>query len=102
MELVLVEDLFPAELSIEERTRHWIRLFSLFNNHHEKALGYVLLQKQRYFTSMFFMVRLNYNVLHFSCIVCLCRLQNELRTYLGLRKRDKVCCLTSLPNSVVW
>lgn len=63
MELVLVEDLFPAELSIEERTRHWIRLFSLFNNHHEKALGYVLLQKQR--------------------------LQNELRTYLGLRKRDK-------------
>ncbi|XP_038899210.1 sister chromatid cohesion protein PDS5 homolog A isoform X2 [Benincasa hispida] len=63
MELVLVEDLFPADLSIEERTKHWIRLFSLFNNHHEKALGYVLLQKQR--------------------------LQNQMRTYLGLRKRDK-------------
>ncbi|TYK31652.1 sister chromatid cohesion protein PDS5-like protein A isoform X1 [Cucumis melo var. makuwa] len=63
MELVLVEDLFPADLSIEERTKHWIRLFSLFNNHHEKALRHVLLQKKR--------------------------LQNELRTYLGLRKRDK-------------
>ena len=48
MELVLVEDLFPADLSIEERTKHWIRLFSLFNNHHEKALRHVLLQKQRY------------------------------------------------------
>ncbi|KAE8649626.1 sister chromatid cohesion protein PDS5 homolog A isoform X1 [Cucumis sativus] len=63
MELVLVEDLFPADLSIEERTKHWIRLFSLFNNHHEKALRHVLLQKQR--------------------------LQNVLRTYLGLRKGDK-------------
>ncbi|XP_022976675.1 sister chromatid cohesion protein PDS5 homolog A-like isoform X2 [Cucurbita maxima] len=63
MELVLVEDLFPADLSVEERTRHWIHLFSLFNIHHEKALGYILLQKQR--------------------------LQNELRTYLGLRKKDK-------------
>ncbi|XP_022131924.1 sister chromatid cohesion protein PDS5 homolog A isoform X2 [Momordica charantia] len=63
MEFVLVEDLFPPHLSIEERTIHWIHLFSLFNIHHEKALRYVFLQKQR--------------------------LQNELQSYLALRKKDK-------------
>ncbi|XP_023523391.1 sister chromatid cohesion protein PDS5 homolog A-like isoform X2 [Cucurbita pepo subsp. pepo] len=63
MELVLVEDLFPAHLSLEERTSHWIHMFSLFNIHHEKALRYILLQKQR--------------------------LQDELQTYLSLRKKGK-------------
>lgn len=49
MELVLAEDLFPAVLSVEERTRHWIHLFSLFTPLHIKALNSILSQKQRYY-----------------------------------------------------
>ncbi|KAG8378272.1 hypothetical protein BUALT_Bualt08G0120300 [Buddleja alternifolia] len=46
MELVLAE-LFPAFLSIEERTRHWIFMFSLFKPPHLKALKIILSQKRR-------------------------------------------------------
>ncbi|KAK6132002.1 hypothetical protein DH2020_034228 [Rehmannia glutinosa] len=46
MELVLA-DLFPASLSIEERTRHWIFIFSLFKPPHLKALKIILSQKRR-------------------------------------------------------
>lgn len=49
MELVLAEDLFPAVLSVEERTQHWIHLFSLFTPLHIKALNSILSQKQRYY-----------------------------------------------------
>ncbi|KAM1013870.1 hypothetical protein FF1_043727 [Malus domestica] len=63
MELVLAEDLFPAVLSVEEITRHWIHLFSLFTPLHMKALNSILFQKQR--------------------------LQNEMRTYLANRKKEK-------------
>ncbi|XP_038716130.1 sister chromatid cohesion protein PDS5 homolog A isoform X1 [Tripterygium wilfordii] len=63
MELFLAEDLFPVLLPVEERTRHWIHMFSLFTPMHEKALNSVLSQKQR--------------------------LQSEMRTYLAMRKKDK-------------
>ncbi|KAL0326178.1 UNVERIFIED_CONTAM: Sister chromatid cohesion protein pds5 [Sesamum radiatum] len=46
MELVLA-DLFPSSLSIEERTRHWIFMFSLFKPPHLKALKTILSQKRR-------------------------------------------------------
>ncbi|CAA0827902.1 ARM repeat superfamily protein [Striga hermonthica] len=46
MELVLA-DLFPASLSVEERTRHWIIIFSLFKLPHLKALKIILSQKRR-------------------------------------------------------
>ncbi|KAL3845532.1 hypothetical protein ACJIZ3_002935 [Penstemon smallii] len=46
MELVL-DDLFPASLSTEERTRHWISMFSLFKPPHLKALKIILSQKRR-------------------------------------------------------
>lgn len=49
MELVLAEDLFPAVLSMEERTRHWIHLFSVFTPFQLKALNAILSQKQRYY-----------------------------------------------------
>lgn len=52
-------------------------------------------------TCMSFMVRLN-DKLHFSFAIFLFRLQNELQTYLGLRKKDKVSCLTTLLIYVVW
>lgn len=48
MELVLAEDLFPAFLSVEERTRHWIHLFSIFTPLHTKALNSILTKKRRY------------------------------------------------------
>ncbi|XP_010242780.1 PREDICTED: sister chromatid cohesion protein PDS5 homolog A isoform X2 [Nelumbo nucifera] len=63
MELVLAEDLFPASLSIEERTRHWISLFSHFAPPHIKALNSILSQKRR--------------------------LQMEMQVYLTLRKQEK-------------
>ncbi|KAF3445662.1 hypothetical protein FNV43_RR10838 [Rhamnella rubrinervis] len=72
MELVLAEDLFPGLLSVEERTRHWIHLFSLFTPLHVKALNSILLQKRR--------------------------LQNEMQTYLALRKKQKENSLEEMEN----
>ncbi|KAL0360237.1 UNVERIFIED_CONTAM: Sister chromatid cohesion protein pds5, partial [Sesamum radiatum] len=46
MELVLA-DLFPSSLSIEERTQHWIFMFSLYKPPHLKALKTILSQKRR-------------------------------------------------------
>ncbi|XP_062078396.1 sister chromatid cohesion protein PDS5 homolog B isoform X2 [Humulus lupulus] len=66
MELILVKDLFPALLSVEERTRHWVHLFSLFNSLHLKALNSILYQKGR--------------------------LQNEMQTYLAFRAKEKENC----------
>ncbi|KAK4572850.1 hypothetical protein RGQ29_031022 [Quercus rubra] len=63
MELVLAEDLFPVLLSVAERTRHWIHLFSLFTPLHVKALNSVLSQKRR--------------------------LQKEMQSYLALREKEK-------------
>lgn len=48
MELVLADNLFPEHLSVEERTKHWIHMFSLFSSLHEKALNAILAQKRRY------------------------------------------------------
>jgi sister-chromatid-cohesion protein PDS5 len=48
MELILADDLFPDDLSVEERTNHWIHMFSLFSSCHEKALNTILIQKRRY------------------------------------------------------
>lgn len=48
MESVLADDLFPEHLSVEERTKHWIHMFSLFSPFHERALDSILAQKRRY------------------------------------------------------
>lgn len=66
MELVLAKDLFPSLLSVEERTRHWVHLFSLFTPLHLKALNSILSQKRR--------------------------LQNEMHIYLASRRKDKENC----------
>ncbi|KAK1301184.1 hypothetical protein QJS10_CPB13g01215 [Acorus calamus] len=63
MEVVLAEDLFPASLSVEQRTRHWVTFFSFFTPHHVKALNAILAQKQR--------------------------LQKEMQVYLCLREKGK-------------
>ncbi|CAM8937206.1 unnamed protein product [Rhodiola kirilowii] len=48
MELLLAEELFPDSLSVKERTRHWIAMFSHFDSLHIKALNTILLQKARF------------------------------------------------------
>ncbi|KAI3761075.1 hypothetical protein L1987_51482 [Smallanthus sonchifolius] len=72
IEHVLEEDLFPVSLSVEERIRHWLFLFShsesahkndIFTPAHEKALTAVLCQKKR--------------------------LQSEMQSYLDLRTKEK-------------
>ncbi|URD78431.1 Sister chromatid cohesion protein PDS5 [Musa troglodytarum] len=63
IELVFAEDLFPASLSIKERTKHWIAFFSLFKLPHIRALKSVLYQKWR--------------------------LQMELKVYFALRDEEK-------------
>ncbi|KAI7739411.1 hypothetical protein M8C21_010754 [Ambrosia artemisiifolia] len=72
IEHVLEEDLFPVSLSVEERIRHWVFLFShlvsahkdgIFTTAHEKALTAVLCQKKR--------------------------LQFEMQSYLDLRTKEK-------------
>ncbi|GJS02689.1 sister chromatid cohesion protein PDS5 homolog A isoform X1 [Tanacetum coccineum] len=69
---VLEKDLFPDSLSVEERIRHWLFLFShsvsdhkvgFFSSAHEKALTAVVSQKKR--------------------------LQNEMQSYLDLRTDEK-------------
>ncbi|KAJ8766127.1 hypothetical protein K2173_021644 [Erythroxylum novogranatense] len=52
LESTLAEDLFPVFLHVEERTRHWIHLFSLFTPIHRKALNSILSQKQRFQMNM--------------------------------------------------
>jgi sister-chromatid-cohesion protein PDS5 len=47
MEIVFTEELFEADLSVEEQAKHWIALFSNFDENDRKALQYILLQKQR-------------------------------------------------------
>ncbi|CAJ2674086.1 unnamed protein product [Trifolium pratense] len=66
IELVLGDNLFPSELSVKERTNHWIHMFSLFSSLHEKALNTILIQKRR--------------------------LQNEMKNYLAIRKKLKAIC----------
>ncbi|KAE8690421.1 putative translation initiation factor if-3 [Hibiscus syriacus] len=63
IELVIAEELFPVLLPVEERTRHWIHLFSLFSPSHVKALTAILSQKRR--------------------------LQTEMRNFLALRRKEK-------------
>ncbi|KAJ4965300.1 hypothetical protein NE237_017149 [Protea cynaroides] len=63
MEVVLAEDLFPAALSVEERTSHWISSISFFSSLHVKALNSILSQKRR--------------------------LQTEMQVYLSIRKTEK-------------
>ncbi|PWA56289.1 ARM repeat superfamily protein [Artemisia annua] len=72
IEDVLEKDLFPVSLSVEERIRHWLFLFSnsvldhkngFFSSAHEKALTAVVSQKKR--------------------------LQNEMQSYLDLRTDEK-------------
>ncbi|RYQ91013.1 hypothetical protein Ahy_B09g096900 isoform C [Arachis hypogaea] len=64
MEFVFADDLFPENLPVEERTKHWMHMFSLFSSQHEKALLTILTQKRR--------------------------LQNEMKNYLAMRKKLKV------------
>ncbi|KAG4958917.1 hypothetical protein JHK87_035550 [Glycine soja] len=66
MEFVLANDLFPEDLSVEERTNHWMHMFSLFSFPHEKALDTILTQKRRF--------------------------QNEMKSYLAMRKKLKEIC----------
>ncbi|GMH17169.1 hypothetical protein Nepgr_019010 [Nepenthes gracilis] len=63
LELFLSEDMFPNALPVEERTRHWIFLYSLFTPAHVKAFNSILCQKGRF--------------------------QTEMRGYLSLRKEEK-------------
>lgn len=55
VERILLEELFPI-LDIEERTRHWVHLFSLFEPLHMKALNSILSQKQRYWYKVIAMI----------------------------------------------
>ncbi|XP_010322915.1 sister chromatid cohesion protein PDS5 homolog B isoform X2 [Solanum lycopersicum] len=47
MEIVLTDTLFPASLSIEDKIRHWVFMFSLFTPCHLKVLNAILSQKLR-------------------------------------------------------
>lgn len=44
---LFLADLFPASLSTEDSTKHWILMFSIFKPPHVKALKIILHQKRR-------------------------------------------------------
>ncbi|XP_027940300.1 sister chromatid cohesion protein PDS5 homolog A isoform X2 [Vigna unguiculata] len=74
LEFVLADDLFPEDLPIEERTNHWIHMFSLFNFPHEKAFNTILAQKRRF--------------------------QNEMKNYLATKKKMKDICLEEMQKKI--
>lgn len=47
MELVFLEDLFPVQITVDERTQHWILMFSVFCPTDIKALERIFSQKKR-------------------------------------------------------
>ncbi|KAL5149747.1 Sister chromatid cohesion protein PDS5 A [Glycine soja] len=80
MEFVLANDLFPEDLSVEERTNHWMHMFSLFSFPHEKALDTILTQKRRY------------QYQHAAVNRMKVEFQNEMKSYLAMRKKLKEIC----------
>ncbi|XP_061341944.1 sister chromatid cohesion protein PDS5 homolog B [Gastrolobium bilobum] len=74
MEFVLADGLFPEHLSAEERTKHWIHMFSLFSSLHEMSLNAILTQKRR--------------------------LQNEMKNYLAMRKTLKEICSEEIQKKI--
>ncbi|GAB2260584.1 hypothetical protein Droror1_Dr00011439 [Drosera rotundifolia] len=52
LELLLAMDLFPLDLTVEERAQHWIFMYSFFTPVHEKAFNSILFQKRRFQTDM--------------------------------------------------
>ncbi|KAL4183551.1 hypothetical protein AMTRI_Chr11g98840 [Amborella trichopoda] len=75
MELIFGEDLFPVSLPVEERTKHWISLFSFFQMPQKKAFESMLSQKWR--------------------------LQKEMRLYLALRQEAKENCNEELNQKIL-
>ncbi|KAL3624917.1 hypothetical protein CASFOL_031585 [Castilleja foliolosa] len=51
MEPILSLSLFPADFSIKDKSKKWVRIFSVFDKV-VKALGKILEQKQRFTTCM--------------------------------------------------
>ncbi|KAJ4981397.1 hypothetical protein NE237_032234 [Protea cynaroides] len=47
IEVILCGSLFPAEFSIKDKVKHWVRVFSVFDKVEVKALERILEQKQR-------------------------------------------------------
>ncbi|KAL2317798.1 hypothetical protein Fmac_031674 [Flemingia macrophylla] len=74
MEFVFADDLFPEDLSVEERTNHWIQMFSPFSFSHEKALNTIFTQKRRF--------------------------QNEMKNYLAMRKKKKEICSEEMHKKI--
>ncbi|CAN0892422.1 Sister chromatid cohesion protein PDS5 homolog B [Linum grandiflorum] len=74
MERILGEDLFPANLSAEERSRHWVHIVSHFTPLHWKVMSSVLSQKNR--------------------------LQRDMRTYLSLRMKAKGTSLEVMESKI--
>lgn len=63
LETLLAEKLFTRQLSISERTKHWIAMYSLFEDMEKKALAKILSQKKR--------------------------LQDDVSKFLSLRQKEK-------------
>ncbi|KAH7279481.1 hypothetical protein KP509_37G021700 [Ceratopteris richardii] len=63
IELVFVEKLFPSQLSVSERAKHWIAMYSCFEDIDKRALAKILVQKKR--------------------------LQEDISMFLKLRQREK-------------
>ncbi|KAI5081142.1 hypothetical protein GOP47_0004325 [Adiantum capillus-veneris] len=47
LELVFAEKLFPRQLSVSERARHWVAMYNFFEDIDKRALTKILLQKKR-------------------------------------------------------
>ncbi|CAM6113881.1 unnamed protein product [Calypogeia fissa] len=63
IEIVFTDELFRVELPLEQRAKHWMAMFASFDKNDEKAFRNILGQKQR--------------------------LQVEMQSYLGMRKKSK-------------
>ncbi|GBG74693.1 hypothetical protein CBR_g19098 [Chara braunii] len=73
-QVLLDEQLFPPQLPVEERAKHWVSMFAAFDEMSRKAFDVLLVMKQR--------------------------LQQELQAYLDLRQQQKDDQSTDMRNKV--
>lgn len=89
-------DLFPACLSIEEKTKHWISIFSHFKPPHLRAMKTILSQKRRYLIQSILFFCLNFSTIGFKVHLFLCvQVKGWVETLFGPMQKTRGITLNS-------
>lgn len=107
IELVLSESLFPSELPVVERVKHWIMIYSKFEKFEVKALEGVLAQKQRLQQEMQSYVLLRekmkeYNIVEFEKRISSCFKSMSLSFKDPPKAEESFQKLNQLKDNKIW